>query len=300
MHLFGLFCILFKIYRMRTVVLALSLSLFLAACQKDDLTGGGNQPEAAKTELNVAYGADAQQKMDVFLPEGRTEATTKVVIMIHGGAWAQGDKSEFTPYVDTLKKRLPGYAIFNVNYRLATGTSNFFPSQENDIKALVQFIYDKRSEYKISDKFILMGASAGGHLALLQAYKYTTPVKIKAVVDLYGPTQLTDMYNNPPNPLIPTVLAQVIGGTPVTHATMYTQSSPMTFVSAQSPPTILLHGGVDIVVSPSQSVMLKNQLQTLGVTHQYVFYATENHGWTGPNLVDSFDKITAFIKANVN
>ena len=279
-------------------VLAL-LPLLFISCQKD--TGNDNDPPVpALTQLNVAYGSDPQQKMDIYLPENRSAASTKVMIMIHGGGWTQGDKSEFTAYVDTMKRRLPGYAIFNINYRLATGSTNFFPTQENDVKAVLDFIYGKRSEYRISDKFVLLGGSAGGHLALLQAYKYTTPVKVKAVVDFFGPTQLTDMYNNPPNPLIPLLMIQVTGGNPSTHSTLYQQSSPLSFVTAQSPPTIILHGGTDIVVAPSQSVMLRNQLQTAGVAHQYVFYPTEPHGWTGANLVDSFEKITAFLNTHVN
>ena len=272
---------------------------FLTSCQKD-ADNGNPTPLPEKTELNVSYGTDAAQKMDIYLPGGRTTSTTKVLIMIHGGGWTQGDKSEFTAYVDTLKRRLPGYAIFNINYRLATGSANFFPTQENDVKAALDFIYNKRNDYVISDKYVLLGASAGGHLALLQAYKYSTPVKIKAVVDFFGPTELVNMYNNPPNPLIPLLLQQVTGGNPSTHASMYQQSSPLNFITAQSPPTIILHGGTDIVVAPSQSVLLRNQLQTAGVVHQYVFYPTESHGWTGSNLTDSFDKIQAFINANVN
>ena len=62
----------------------------------------------------------------------------------------------------------------------------------------------------------------------------------------------------------------------------------------------MLHGGVDILVSFNQSVMLKTKLTSFGVINQYVFYPTENHGWTGPNLVDSFDKIGIFLNANVN
>lgn len=286
---------------MKSLLLAFMVSFVLFSCKKD--TSGGNPaptelPE--KTELNVAYGADAQQKMDIYLPKGRTTAATKVIILIHGGGWSQGDKADFTTYVDTLKKRIPGYAIFNINYRLATGAANFFPTQENDVKAAIEFIYGKRAEYVISDKFVLLGASAGGHLSLLHAYKYATPVKIKAVVDFFGPTDLVDMYNNPANPLIPLQLIQVTGGTPATAPTVYAQANPLNYINAQSPPTIILHGGVDIVVSFTQSILLRNKLQTFGVVNQYVFYPTENHGWTGPNLVDSFDKITAFLNANVN
>jgi acetyl esterase/lipase len=275
------------------------LALLTASCQKDPINGGP-APLAAKSETNVSYGADALQKMDVYLPGGRTANSTKVIILIHGGGWNQGDKADFASYVDTLKKRLPDYAIFNINYRLATGTTNFFPTQENDVKAAIDFIYSKRAEYAISDKFVYLGASAGAHLALLQAYKNTTTIRPKAVIDFFGPTDMVDMYNNPTNPLIPGALVQVVGGTPTTQAGLYASSSPINFVSAQSPPTIILHGGLDILVSPTQSTTLKTRLTTLGVVNQYVFYPTENHGWTGPNMIDSFDKIQAFLTANVN
>ncbi|MEK7225974.1 MAG: alpha/beta hydrolase, partial [Bacteroidota bacterium] len=286
---------------MKSLLLAFAVSLILFSCKKD--TSSDNPPPPSlpeKTELNVAYGTDAQQKMDIYLPKDRSTATTKVIILVHGGGWSQGDKADFSTYVDTLKKRIPGYAIFNINYRLATGAANFFPTQEMDVKAAVEFIYGKRAEYLISDKFVMLGASAGGHLACLHSYKYTAPVKIKAVVDFFGPTDLVDMYNNPANPLIPLQLIQVTGGTPATAPTVYSQANPLNYINAQSPPTIILHGGVDIVVSFTQSVLLRNRLQTFGVVNQYVFYPTENHGWTGPNLVDSFDKITAFLNANVN
>jgi acetyl esterase/lipase len=284
---------------MKKIFLVGLLVSFLFSCQKE--AGNGNTgPLAEQTQLNVAYGTDGLQKMDIYLPAGRTTSVTKVIILIHGGGWSQGDKADFTTYVDTLKHRLPGYAIFNINYRLATGTTNFFPAQENDVKAAIEFIYGKRADYSISDKYVLLGTSAGAHLALLQAYKYITPVKVKAVVDFFGPTDLADMYNNPVNPLIPALLQGVLGGTPTTNTALYQQSSPITFVNAQSPPTIILQGGVDNVVAPSQSVLLNNSLTTAGVVHQYVFYPTENHGWIGPNLTDSFEKITAFLTANVN
>jgi acetyl esterase/lipase len=285
---------------MKILRLIIAAVIIFSSCKKDNVQDPGPAPLAEKTELNVAYGTNGQQKMDIYLPAGRTAAATKVIILVHGGGWSQGDKADFNTYVDTLKKRLPGWAIFNINYRLATGSANFFPTQENDVKAAIEFIYGKRAEYVISDKFVMLGTSAGGHLSLLHAYKYSTPVKIKAVVDFFGPTDLVDMYNNPANPLIPLQLIQVTGGTPSTVPSIYSQANPLNYITAQSPPTIILHGGVDIVVSYTQSVLLKNKLQTFGVINQYVFYPTENHGWTGANLTDSFDKITAFLNTHVN
>lgn len=276
----------------------LLLSILFFSCQKENYPVIQTLPE--KAIQDEAYGADPSQKMDIYLPGGRSVSITKSVILIHGGGWNTGDKSDFASYIDTLKKRLPDYAIFNINYRLATGTTNFFPTQENDVKAAVEYIYSKTGEFNISKKVVLLGVSAGAHLSLLQAYKYTS-VKIKAVVDFFGPTNMTDMYNNPASFLAPPDdIAAVVGTTPSINPAIYQQSSPITFVTAQSPPTIILQGGVDVLVSPSQSESLKDKLQSLGVIYQYVFYPTENHGWFGANLSDSFDKITAFLTANVN
>jgi len=271
------------------------LVTLLSSCKKDD----GSPQDLSVTMLNVSYGTNVQQKMDVYLPANRSTQDTKVIILIHGGGWNTGDKSDFNAYVDSLKKREPSYAIFNINYRLAN-TPDLFPAQEQDVKAAVEFIYNKRQEYMISDKFVLIGASAGAHLALLQGYKYSTPVKPKVIIDFFGPTDLIALYNNPPNPLVQPLLLSVTGSTPTTNNTLYTQSSPINFISSQSPPTMILHGGIDIVVSPSQSVLLDTKLFISGVTHQYIFYPSEGHGWVGANLTDSFNKIQAFLAANVN
>ena len=71
-------------------------------------------------------------------------------------------------------------------------------------------------------------------------------------------------------------------------------------ISAQSPPTLILQGGADFIVSPSQSTLLNTRLQTAGVIHQMVFYPTEGHGWVGANPTDTFNKLQAFLAANVN
>ena len=281
---------------MRSFLLSILVTaIFISSCKKDDDT----PEDTSVTMLNVSYGANAQQKMDVYLPSNRNAASTKVMILIHGGGWNTGDKSDFNAYVDSLKRREPSYAIFNLNYRLAN-TPDLFPAQEQDIKTAVEFIYDKRGEYIISDKFVLVGASAGAHLALLQGYKHSTPVKPKAIIDFFGPTDLIELYNNPPNPLVAAQLITVTGATPTSNNTLYMQSGPINYISSQTPPTMILHGGIDIVVPPSQSALLNAKLTIAGVTCQYIVYPTEGHGWVGANLTDSFDKIQVFLAANVN
>lgn len=288
---------------MKRVVLFAFIPLMFFSCQKSNLeTGLVIEPATlqASTKIDVAYGTNSLQQMDVFLPAGRTPATP-VMLMIHGGGWSTGDKTDLNVYLDTLKKRLPNYTIININYRLAINAATNFPAQENDVKAAIEYIYSKRTDYQISDKFVLLGVSAGSHLALLQAYKYNTPVKIKAVVDFFGPTDMAAMYNDPASIFAPpSSIAQLFNGdTPSTNSTAYSQSSPITFVNAQAVPTIILHGGADPLVKVSQASTLRDKLISFNIPQQYVFYPTESHGWAGATLTDSFDKIQTFLSQYV-
>ena len=278
------------------LVFIISLSVTLFSCSKSGDDGGSTI--SAPSVNDATYGTDSKQKFDLYLPPNRSTASTKSIILIHGGAWQEGDKSDFYSNLSDIKVLFPDYAIFNINYRLYTNGSNLFPTQENDVKAAVDYIVAHEAEYKISDKFVLLGVSAGGHLAMLQAYKYSSP-KIKAVVNFFGPSDMSAMYTNPASPLVPTAVAQLFNGTPSTQAQLYFQSSPINFVNAQSPPTIMLQGGVDPLVSPSQQTALKTKLDASSVVNSYVFYPNEGHGWGEPTLTDSYTKIKIFITANV-
>jgi acetyl esterase/lipase len=280
--------------------------LVFTSCSKSDSGGGsGTNPQVAQTMTNVSYGPDPLQKMDIYLPANRSTSTTKVIILIHGGGWISGDKADFTSAdIDTIKNRVPGYAIFNINYRLAAlPATNTFPTQEMDVKAAVEFIFSKRTEYLVGDKFVLMGGSAGAHLALLHAYKYTTPVKIKAVIDFFGPTDMAAMFNDyPPNsPSQLGIVALMNGTTPTSNPTLYQQSSPLTFVTPTSCPTIILQGGLDVVVNANtQSRALQTKLNTALVVNQYVDYPFHPHGpWDATTNTDAFNKIQVFLAANV-
>jgi acetyl esterase/lipase len=278
------------------LVCVFAMNLLVIGCKKNDTAS--NQYE---TTLNVKYGADAAQAMDVYLPGTRSSNTTKALILIHGGGWNSMDKNDFNRYVDTMKRRLPDFAIFNLNYRLAKGTSNLFPTQENDVKAAIEFINGKLTEYRISNKFAFLGGSAGAHLSLLQGYKNSTTLKPKVIVDFFGPTDMKDLYENPGIPVIgPQTIAEVMGGTPAQLRTLYESSSPINYVNTSSIPTIILHGGADVLVKPQQAERLRDKLLQSNVANQYVFYPTEGHGWEGANLYDSFNKIEAFIKAHID
>ena len=280
---------------MRYLVVLL-LSIFFVSCQKETQ----ENTLAAETIMDQSYGSDPLQKMDIYLPAGRSTDSTKLIVLVHGGAWMEGDKADFRTYVSTLQQRFPGYGVANINYRLATTSANHFPVQETDMKAAIDYLAQKSSEYNIAQKFVLLGASAGAHLALLQAYKYSAP-KIAGVIDFFGPADMVDMYTSSTSSIHQLAIQILMSGTPATNPTMYQQSSPINFVTAQAPPTIIFHGGLDPLVPVSESTALKNKLESLGVPTQLVIYPNLGHDlWPTATMNEAFDKIEVFIKANVH
>jgi dipeptidyl aminopeptidase/acylaminoacyl peptidase len=130
-------------------------------------------------------------------------------------------------------------------------------------------------------------------------YLVSAPVIPKAIISFFAPTDLRELYNHP-NPLVPLTLFQVTGKTPDDDSQIYANSSPINFVTASSPPTMLLQGGMDPIVNPGQAIALQAKLSAAGVINQYVSYSEEGHGWQGSNLTDSFDKIAAFLNACID
>jgi acetyl esterase/lipase len=270
---------------------ALIVSVILSSCKK--------APSANEEQIirDLSYGESAQQKMDIYLPDDRSRAATKTIIVIHGGGWVEGDKSEMNPYVDTLRKLIPGYAIVNMNYRLAYNNSvNLFPAQENDVKSAVEYYLDHAGEYMVSDDLVLLGASAGGHLAMLHAYKNDPEGHVRAVVDFFGPFDLAALWNY--GIIQQLILYGAMGAFLADNPSLYVSSSPSEYITSGSPPTIALQGGADPLVPPSQTSQLIAGLDAAGVTNQLVYYPGEGHGWTGANMVDSFRKIVKFISDN--
>jgi dipeptidyl aminopeptidase/acylaminoacyl peptidase len=115
-------------------------------------------------------------------------------------------------------------------------------------------------------------------------------------VSFFGPTDFTEMYNNPANDWMPSMLAGLIGFTPEQNPVIYKESSPVNFVTRNSPPTIVLQGKLDPLVLPKQADILIDKLQNAGVPNQLVIYPNARHGFKGPDMIDSINKVEAFLK----
>lgn len=287
---------------MRYILLAFGLALFsVASCSKKDV-GIGDTPGAdslaAVSYLNVSYGDDPKQRLDVYLPANRGERT-RLLVIVHGGGWSGGDKSDFDSYISEFQKRLPHYAFANVNYRLASQQANHFPTQENDINAAIQYLKDKSDEYKISTDFVYLGISAGAHLVMLQGYKHNDVVQPKGIVSFFGPVDLQQLYINSDSS-IPVVLRTIMNATLEKNPEIFQQSSPINFVSASSAPTLMLHGDKDRIVPVEQAYLLRDKLVESGVMNKLIVYPGQGHGWIGDDMMDSFNQVEAFIKGLEN
>jgi acetyl esterase/lipase len=279
---------------MKYGVIVAFVLLSFASCKKEH-----TNTEPAQVLLNVSYGTDAQQKLDLYLPVSRSTDSTPLVVLIHGGAWFAGDKSDFNQYIATIQQKLPSYAIANINYRLATVLSNYFPAQEMDVKSAITFLQQKSTEYKYRHQLAIIGASAGAHLAMLQAYKYNS-IEVAAVADFFGPTDMAALYDSY-DLVSQQAMAILLSGTPAANPAMYQQSSPLLFVSSQSAPTISFHGSADTLVPVAQTIALHNQLQAAGVPQQYTVYPNLGHDfWPMPTMEASFEKIRQFFQTYVH
>lgn len=253
----------------------------------------GWQPAAAQTVTkDVAFGDGPKQKMDVYLPQN-VNVKTPAIILIHGGSWIGGDKLNMTHWLKPLQSELPDYAIFNINYRLASrqNTANQWPVQIDDVDKVVAFIKDKAKDYNINKKqLILIGESAGAQLALVEAFNRDPKHDIKVVVDLFGPTDMADLYQ------AHNELAILMNGTPTAIPAIYADASVVGHVDKKSPPTIIFHGTADPIVPIRESDSLNVKLKNARVPVSYVTYKGKGHGWRGTEILDTYSKAIAFIK----
>lgn len=273
----------------------------LVACQPDTPPPNPSFPIVDTTLNNLSYGNDAAQKFNLGLPANRT-TQTPLVVVVHGGGWVTGDKTELQFLLTGLKQR--GYAVANINYRLTTNNPDNYKMQLDDLDSAIQYCFSKAAYYTFSNqKVYLVGHSAGGHLSLAYSYTRNANGKVKAVGSLAGPTDLFGLayYNNV---VYGTVLTTYLGVSllPVTPATeqRYKSCSPQYQAVANSPATIFFHGELDPIVNPDQSNFLYSRLGTLGVDRRLISYPLTFHDWWTDNtkVNNTLDELKSWYQAH--
>lgn len=277
-----------------TKFLSLWVIIIFISCSNDDISTENSILESTQF-INEAYGNDSKQQYDIYLPQGRT-SETPIVILVHGGSWSGGDKSDMNLFVTYLRNNWGDYAIVNTNYRLATETTNQHPAQLNDISALITHLNSKKDINQVSENYFFIGISAGGHLSLLYTYLNDIDHKVKAVCSIVGPTDFSDpAYTNSTNEEFAGIAAQFLGDTYANNSDLYKSASPITHVDAMDAPTILFYGGIDTLVPISQPTRLMQKLDALNIPVSFTLYPDSGHALSGVDFFDMSDKIKLFF-----
>lgn len=223
----------------------------------------GIPPSPVRYTANIPFAKPngVELKLDVYRPPqmGKYPA----IVMVYGGAWREGNptlNAEFNRYIAAR-----GYVVWAISYRHAPQYR--FPAQLEDVRSALSFVRQHAAEYETDpDRLALMGRSAGAHLAMLAAYKPGAP-KIRAVVNYYGPIDLTVGYYDLPHPDpidSRTVLRSFLGGTPEEFPDLYRAASPINDVTRSLPPTLLIYAGRDHLVQAKFGRQMGDRLRTQG------------------------------------
>lgn len=253
------------------------------------------QDSTYKQYLNLAYGpAEGNGNLlDLFLPNNHS-AATKLIVYVHGGSWKWGSKNDFPKIlVNTLTSQ--GYGIVALNYRLLRDGKNRFPAQIEDLKNAMAFLTAKASTYGYNgNEFALLGVSAGAHLSLLYTYKYDKGKQIQTIIDIVGPTDLTDKAFRE-NPSGGNTITQFLGDANP-KAAIAIEASPIYHLTKDSGvPTIVFHGESDELVHVGQAKALYKKLQSLGIQSQLELYPGETHEMR-KSLFSIYSKITLWLQ----
>jgi acetyl esterase/lipase len=216
----------------------------------------------ARRDIRFATAAGVDLMLDVYQPAAA--GVHPAVVQVYGGAWQRGsphDDGRFAAHLASL-----GYVVFAIDYRHAPQWK--WPAQMTDLRAALEWIRVHGADYRADvSRVAMIGRSAGAHLALMAAYD-SPAVPIRAVVNLYGPTDLEDGYRRPPRPDpfdVRAIEEALLGGTPDQVPQQYRDASPITHVSTASPPTLSIYGSRDHIVHPRYGTMLHERLRRAGV-----------------------------------
>lgn len=257
------------------LVISAIISFSMNSC---DTSGTSATPDlTGEKKYDLSYGPDTRNKMDVYLPAHRS-SQTPFVLLIHGGGWNSGDKSDFNAFQDSLMAR--GMASASISYRYA-GSTVHYGAMMADVDAALNYCMAQAASWQTrSSDFVMSGYSAGGHMALLYSYNYDNRQKVKTVISLAGPTDMTDY-----SWLNYAVLVNLIGAIENMTGAVYTLNQPLPAAFAEASPirhirnmpTLMIHGTADVVVYYSQSQALQAQLNAMGITNKLVSINNAGH-----------------------
>lgn len=264
--------------------MAAMLSLSSLAQTKDTITIKPVVfPAGYVAKLDVVYtkvnGWDG--RADLYLNPNASKPSP-VIINIHGGGWNKGTKESQGGFNTFFKA---GFAVANMEYRLSGQAKA--PAAVEDTRCMLIYLIKNAKELNIDpNKIVIMGGSAGGHLALMGGllgndHRFDTNcpgvenVKVAAIIDKYG---IADVWDRTYGPEHKSSSPKLWLGDNVKNDDFIKSVSPINYVTKNSPPIFIVHGDSDPTVPYQQSVDLYKKLQKLGVKSQFITVAGGVHG----------------------
>ena len=279
------------------------LAVFLAATRSPALFAGD---PTVTTSYDVPFttAGGTELRIDIAQP-AMGEGPYPAVLVIHGGAWHEGGREENHRYLLELARR--GYVAASPQYRFCP--RDRFPAQLLDVKAAVRFLRSNAKGLKVNPERIgAMGFSAGGHLALLLGLtgpgdgfdgvesRGVTSSRVEAVVDFYGPTDLSARDFSDTAESFVTCLT----GLPAEeNPELAAKASPTTYVGSGDVPILAFHGARDDLVPPSQAYVLMQKLSAAGVPGRFEFVLDAGPGFSGANWERAWKETLDFLDANL-
>ncbi|MEP4077587.1 alpha/beta fold hydrolase [Haloferula sp.] len=261
----------------------------------------------AEVKKGIVYAKTPQGELalDVYLPKEKTSDV--LLVHIHGGAWRSGSRKN--PRVRDLVKR--GYALASVDYRLSTKAK--FPANVHDLKAAIRFLRANQDELGVkADKVVVMGISAGGHLAALvgvsnkveelegtSGQNLDQSSEVQGIVSFFGASNLeTILKQSTPHGLSVRVpaLKLLLGDVPEKVPDLARLASPVAHVDKDDPPLLLIHGDLDPQMPVNQSLELQSVYESKGCPVTFINVHGGEHG--GPRFFDSemMDRVEELLK----
>jgi acetyl esterase/lipase len=244
-----------------------------------------DKPQVSIRE-NVVFGHGGGQPLlcDVFTPPERAgNALAPGVLLVHGGAWRSGDRSQMRAY--GVQLALQGFVCVSSSYRLVPTTP--WPAQIHDVNAALRYMRANAGELGIdAEQIASVGASAGAHLVLLSAGTIGrvefegdgghpgVSTHVAATVGIFPPTVLSPRGVELSGAVPANVL--LLDADDEDSARM---ASPVTHVTSEYPPTLLLHGTADRIVPPSASIRMYEVLVSAQVPVELHMVAEQPHGY---------------------
>jgi acetyl esterase/lipase len=238
-----------------------------------------------KTVTYATLGGE-QMKADLYLPKTSSSKAAPLVVSIHGGGFIEGSRGP-TVYTSWLADH--GYAILDVDYRLATATEHTWNTEDADVGCAMTWATAHASEYHWDlSRVATLGASAGGNLAINVAYKIIAGTlkpscgtaqlpRVKAVIASFPAVDVTDAEGD--SAFGKKVGAWYIGGTPAQYPERYKAADSADQITQAAPPTLIFQGSRDHLIFADHTRAFADKLTAAGITHRYVQLPFMEHAY---------------------